>query len=216
VPGEPPTATVKLQVGDPLLAFGRPVAADSGKRVLSARLIVVASDEELPQVLIRGRMVAITEQTIVVQTGRGERAITVLPRTRLWAANGRLASLQGLHPGESIIALGQPTNLGQWIAALVFVPDAQAVARRGSRGLVTAVDAVAGTLTVRTGGGETITVVTSDETRYRIPGIEEAGFDDIQVGDRIVATGRFEEGSRTRFLARGIGVITPTPGKEKP
>jgi len=216
VPGEPPTTTVELQVGDPVLAFGQPLASDSGEQVVSARLIAVASDEELPKILVRGRAVAVTEQIVVVQTGRGERAITVLPRTRLWAAKGRLTSLRDLHPGETIVALGQPTSFGQWIAALVFVPDAPPLARRGLRGLVTAADSVNGTLTVQTERAETITVVTSDETRYRIAGIEKPGFDDVQVGDRIIAIGRLEEGSQTRFLARGIGVIPPTPGKEQP
>jgi RNase P/RNase MRP subunit p29 len=213
VPGEPPTTTVELEVGDPVLAFGEPVATDG--HALSARLIVVASDAELPKVLIRGRVVAVTEQTIVVQTGRGERAVTVLPRTRLWSAKGRLASLRDLRPGEAIVAAGQPTSFGQWMAALVFVPGAQPEARRALRGLVTATDS-AGTLTVQTERGETIAVITSDETVYRIPGIEEPGFGDIKVGDRITAVGRFEEGSQTRFLAKDIGVIVPASGKENP
>jgi hypothetical protein len=160
VPGEPPTTTIELEIGDPVLALGEPRATDSDGHVLSARLVVAASDEELPRILIRGRAVAVTEQTIVVQTGRGERAVTVLPRTRLWSAKGRLASLRDLHPGEAVVAMGQPTGLGQWIAALVFVPDVLPQAGRGLRGLVTATDS-AGTLTVQTERGETITVVTS-------------------------------------------------------
>jgi hypothetical protein len=64
-----------------------------------------------------------------------------------------------------------------------------------------------GSFTVETERRGEISVLTSDETRYRVPGVEGAGFADIQIGDRIVAVGRFEEGSRTVFLARGIGVV---------
>jgi hypothetical protein len=120
IPGQPPTTTVSLAVGDPVLAMGQPVATES-HRALLARVVVVVSDEDLPKILVRGRIVAVTEKTIVVQTGRGERAMTVFPRTRLWSAGERLNSVQDVHPGEQIVALGQPTELGQWIAGLVMV-----------------------------------------------------------------------------------------------
>lgn len=120
IPGEPPTTTVKLAIDDPVLALGRKVEAD-GEKALLARVVVIASDEDLPKILIRGRAVAITEKTIVVQAGRSERAMAVLPRTQIWTAQGRPNSLQDIYPGDQIVALGQPTELGQWLALLVVV-----------------------------------------------------------------------------------------------
>jgi len=216
VPGEPPTTTVELNVDDPVLAMGKPQPGDPGEKVLEANLIVVASDEELPKILIRGRVVAVTRQTIVVQAGRGERAITVLPRTRFQSAGGRVHSARDVRQGEQIIALGQPTELGQWVAGLILLPEAKPPIRNGLRGVVVAKDAAAGTLTVETEQRGEITVVTAEQTRYRIPGVEEPGFDDIQVGAKVDVVGRFEEGSETVFLARGIGLVKPKTSSAQP
>jgi hypothetical protein len=215
VPDEPLTTTVTLEVGDPVLALGEPASDEAGERALSARLVVVADDETLPKILIRGQAVAVTEQTIVVQAGHRERAVTVMPRTRLLSAQGQLDSLRDVHPGAQIIALGQATELGQWIAGLVLVPGPPSLARQGLRGEVVDKDVEAGTLTVETERRGEITVVVNDETRYRIPGVEEPGFADVQVGETVVALGRFEGDDQSTFLARGIGVIPAPPENEQ-
>jgi RNase P/RNase MRP subunit p29 len=212
LPGEPPTTTVELEVGDPVLAFGRR-ATSGGSEALEVRLVVVASDEELPKVHIRGRAVAVTQQTLVVGTGRRERAITVAPHTRFWSPGGRIESLRDVRPGDQILALGQPTELGQWIGGLVAVVGGQPQQQRGVQGEVTAIDLAAGTLVVQTPRGEAITVLTADETRYRIPGVDDPGLPDLKVGDRIQAVGRFDP-EADLFLARGIGVLPP-PGEGK-
>ena len=59
-----------------------------------------------------------------------KRAITVLPRTRLWSTSERLDSLRDIHPGDRLIALGQPTELGEWVAGLVMVTGPEVPARR--------------------------------------------------------------------------------------
>ncbi len=205
-PGQPPTRTVELAVGDPVLAFGRPVTREDGQKALVAQIIVVAEDEDLPKFLIRGQVVVATQQTIVVNTGQRERAITVLPRTRFFSP-GRPDAPRDVRPGDTVIALGQPTELGQWIAGAVVVPGAEQSAGRRLVGKVTAIDLDAGTLTVQVGQRGEVTIVAGDDTRYRIQDVEEPALADIKIGDRIAATGRFEEGSQTRFLARVIGVV---------
>ena len=202
-PGEPPTRTVELALGDPVLAFGRPVA---GQKALIANIIVVAEDEGLPKFLIRGQVVVATRQTIVIDTGQRERAISVLPRTRFFSPD-RSAAPRDVRPGDTVIALGQPTELGQWIAGAVLLPDAEQLAGRKLVGKVTAVDLAAGTLTVQVGQRGEVTVVAGDDTRYRIKGIDQPTLVDIKIGDRIAADGRFEQGSQTRFLARLIAVV---------
>jgi hypothetical protein len=74
---------------------------------------------------------------------------------------------------------------------------------------VKAIDLAAGTLTIQVRQRGEVTAVTSDDTRYRIPGINSPTLADIKVGDRIAAIRRMEEGSKTRFLAQGINVIKP-------
>ena len=205
-PGEPPTTTVQLAIGDPVLAFGQRAQDEDGSDTFSARLVLVAEDEELPKVLVRGRALVVTRQTIVVQSGNRERAITVLPRTRLWSTGGRLASLRDVRPGDPLIALGQPTELGQWIAGLVMVVGPED-GRRGLRGTVVELDAGELTLVIETEAGNQITVQASADTGIRIPGIEEASFGDIAGGDRVAVVGRFDPENSRRYLARGIGVL---------
>jgi RNase P/RNase MRP subunit p29 len=120
VPREPPTKTVDLAIGDPLLVLGKPVQGDAGRGALAAWLLVLATDDDLPRLVIQGQVVAVTQQTLIVKTGRGERAITVLPRTRLQSVRGRLDSLRDVSRGDRILALGRPTEWGQWIAGLVY------------------------------------------------------------------------------------------------
>lgn len=209
LPGEPLATEVELAIGDPVLILGRPVATDDGELALSARLVVVASDEDLPRILVWGRVVTVTQQTIVVQAARGERAISVLPRTRIWLGRDRVDSLRGIPAGAQVIALGQPTELGQWIAGLVLVLGEGAPPRLRLHGEVTAKDQEAGTLTLETKGWGEIKVVTGDGTRYRVSGIQGPGLADVQVGDRVVVLGRFEGGDQAVFLARGLGVVPP-------
>ena len=207
VPGEPPTSTVELAIGDPVLTFGRRKEQEVGSRTFSARLVLVADDEELPRVLVRGRALTVTRQTIVVQTGSRERAITVLPRTRLWTAGERLDSLRDLHPGDTLIALGQPTELGQWIAGLVLIAGPEDATRQGPRGTVVELDVEELTLTIETRTGRQITVLASADTRIRIPGVETASLGDIAEGDRVTVLGRFDPEDPDLFLARAIGVL---------
>lgn len=215
LPGEPPTTTISLAPGAPVLVLGQPTESEEGQTALVARLILVAEREELPRYVVRGRVIAVTSQTIVVQTGRSERAATVLPATRLWSPQGELDSLREVNPGDLIVAVGQPTELGQWHAGLVLAIGRSQAARRGLRGQVTAVDLDAGTLTVETARGP-VTVVTGEDTAYRLPGVEDPGLDDIQVGDRIVTVGRFESRDPAVFAARGIGTLPAREAEAAP
>ncbi|NIV39032.1 MAG: hypothetical protein GWN58_59330, partial [Anaerolineae bacterium] len=109
-------------------------------------------------------------------------------------------------------ALGQPTELGQWIAGLVVIAGPGANTREGLRGTVVALDADEKTLTVETGAGRQINVAAGADVRIRVPGIEEAEFSDIAVGDRVAVLGRFDPQDPSRFLARGLGVLA-TPDR---
>jgi RNase P/RNase MRP subunit p29 len=207
VPGEPPTSTVQLAIGDPILAFGQRTEDEVGASTFSARLVLVADDNALPRVLVRGRVLAVTRQTIVVQSSTRERAITVLPRTRLWSISGRLDSLRDILPGDTLIALGQPTEWGQWVAGLVMVTGPEDTTWRGLRGTVVGLDAEELTLTIETRAGSRIAVLASADTRIRIPGVETASLGEIAEGDRVAVLGRFDPEDPDLFLARAIGVL---------
>ncbi|MBN1658813.1 MAG: hypothetical protein JXA93_10445 [Anaerolineae bacterium] len=124
VPGSPPTRTLTLTVGDPVLAFGRPVDAEKSDsaRTVDAHIVVVVEPDDVPRYVVAGRVVVVTAETIVVRTPRGERAVRVVPDTHLLARQGRLDSLRSIRRGDQIIALGRPTELGQWIAGVIARP----------------------------------------------------------------------------------------------
>ena len=209
VPGEPPTSTITLEAGDPVLALGTPRQAEGEERTLAARIVVLVSDQDLALVTVQGTAVAITHQIIVVDGRRGERAITVRPRTRIWSAAGRVSSLADIRPGTHVLALGQPNDRGQWFAGVVFLLGPHPLARHSLGGEVLSVDIEAGTLQLRTERRGEITLLTNEKTRYRIPETSEPGLADIQVGDRVKAVGHFQKGSQSEYVALGIGVIVP-------
>jgi len=206
-PGQPPTTTMILSVGDPVLAFGQPQASGEPETILAARLILIAEAEDLPRYVVRGQVLVVTQQTVVVQAAARERAITVTPQTRLWTPGEPLQSIRDLQPGDEVLAVGQPTELGQWIAGLLVAGPRRPATGRGLRGEVTAIDLGAETLTVATLRGE-VTVVVGENTAYRVPGVEDPGLEDLVVGDRVVALGYYDQ-EQGVFVARGIGVLPP-------
>ncbi len=77
----------------------------------------------------------------------------------------------------------------------------------GNRGVARGeVMSIAGnTLTVQTGRGE-VRVVTGNETRFRVPGVEEATIEDISTGDQVAALGRWSGPTLHALL---VAVISP-------
>jgi hypothetical protein len=174
-----------------VLVFGQPQAAAAGEETLGARLIVVVEREELPRYVMRGRAIAVTSQTVVVDTGQRERAATILPRTQLLSSEGGLESLRGVQPGDQVLAVGQPTELGQWHAGLVLVAGARA--RHIVRGEIAAINLDEGHLIVQSDRRGEVSIVVGERTRYRIPGIDDPDVADLRVGDRIAAIGRVQD-----------------------
>jgi hypothetical protein len=212
VPGEPPTTTIQLEGGDPIVAFGRTVPAETSEQSLSARLILAASEQDFPKLLIRGRVAAVTKQTVVVSTGRGERAVTITPRSRLWTTGGRLDSLQAVRRRDQVIAFGQANEWGQWVAGFVLVIPPETSAGRLLRSRVFAVDALAGTITVEMRTGTEVLIVTDEGTRYRFIGEQSAysggpTLADITKGDQLVARGRWGDQAPDTFVASEIGLV---------
>jgi hypothetical protein len=193
LPGSPVTDTLTLEVGDPVLVVGQPQAAVAGADTLGARLVVVVEREELPRYLMRGRAVAVTSQTLVVATGQRERAATILPRTQLLSPGGRLGALRDVRPGDQVLAVGQPTRLGQWHAGLVLVTGGGASTRRVVRGEIAAIDLEEESLSVQSDHRGEVTIVVGARTRYRIPGIDDPALSDLRAGDRIAAIGRVRD-----------------------
>ncbi len=191
-----------VQVGDPVVAWGRPDEDGS----LAARLVAIASAEELREHAVRGRVTAVEGQTLVIITREGEKEVVTTSETYFHVPNVEEPDLDDIEAGCIIAALGQKDDDGTFTAQIVAVararPRRKMIVRRNMvAGEVMAIKGV--TLTIETRRGEQ-TILTDANTRFRIPGVENPSIEDIEVGDRVIALGRRnEEGG---FAARVVGV----------
>jgi len=190
-----------VQVGDQVVAWGRP--DEDGN--LAARLVAMASAEELREHAVRGKVTAVEGQTLVITTREGEKEVVTTSETYFHIPNVEEPGLDDIEVGRIIRALGQEDG-GTFTAQIVAVARARRlrkmIVRRNMVGdEVTAIEGT--TLTVETRQGEK-TILTDENTRFRIPGVESPSIENIKVGDRIIALGRrTEEGE---FVARVVGV----------
>jgi len=191
-----------VQVGDQVVALGRPDEDGS----LAARLVAIASAEELREHTVRGKVTAVEGQTLVIVTREGEKEVVTTSETYFHTPSAEEPSLDDIEVGCIISALGQKDDDGTFTAQIVAVARARRLRRVIVRrnmvgGEVTAIGDT--TLTVEIRRGEK-TILTDEHTRFRIPGVENPSLKDINLGDRIIALGRRNEDGD--FMARVVGV----------
>ena len=190
-----------VQVGDPVVAWGRPDEDGS----LAARLVAIAFTEELREHAVRGRVTAVEGQTLLITTREGEKEVVTTSETYFHIPNVEEPGLDDIEVGRIIRALGQEDG-GTFTAQIVAVARARRlrkmiVRRNMAGGEVTAIEGT--TLTVETRQGEK-TILTDENTRFRIPGVGDPSIEDTEVGDKIIALGRRNEDGD--FVARVVGV----------
>ncbi len=190
-----------VQVGDQVVALGRPDEDGS----LAARLVAIASAEELRKHTVRGRVTAMESQTLVIATREGEEEVVTTSETYFHVPNVEEPGLDDIEVGCSVAALGQEDG-GTFTAQIVAVVRARLRRKMIVRWnmVCSEVAAIEGTtLTIETCRGEKI-ILTDENTRFRIPGVENPSIEDIKVGDRVIALGRRNEDGD--FVARVVGV----------
>ena len=191
-----------VQVGDQVVALGRP--DEDGN--LAARLVAIASAEELREHAVRGKVTAVEGQTLVITTREGEKEVTTTSETYFHVPNVEEPGLDDIEVGCIIAALGQKDDNGTFTAQIVAVARARLlrkmiVRRNMVGGEVKTIEGT--TLTVETRQGEK-TILTDEQTRFRIPGVENPSIEDIEAGDRVIALGRRNEDGE--LVARVVGV----------
>jgi hypothetical protein len=160
---------------------------------------------ELREHAVRGKVTAVEGQTLVITTREGENEVVTTSRTYFHVPNVEEPGLNDIEVGGIIAALGQKDDDGTFTAQIVAVARAQLrrkmiVRRNMVGGGVTAIEGT--TLTIETRRGKK-TILTDENTRFRIPGVENPSIEDIEVGDRIIALGRRNEDGD--FVARVVG-----------
>jgi len=200
-PGVENPSLADVQVGDQVVAWGRPDEDGS----LAAKLVAIASAEELREHAMVGRVTAVEGQTLVITTREGEKEVVTTSETYFHIPNVEEPGLDDIEVGRIIRALGQEDG-GTFTAQIVAVARARRlrkmiVRRNMAGGEVTAIEGT--TLTVETRQGEK-TILTDENTRFRIPGVGDPSIEDTEVGDKIIALGRRNEDGD--FVARVVGV----------
>jgi len=191
-----------VQVSDQVVALGRPDEDGS----LAAKLVAIASAEELREHAVRGKVTAVEGQTLVITTREGEIEVVTTSETYFHIPNVEEPGFDDIEVGCIISALGQKDDDGTFTAQIVAVARGRLrkiiVRRHTVGGEVTAVEGTI--LTVETRQGEKKTILTDEDTRFRIPGVENPSIEDIEVGDKVIALGRRNEDGD--FVARVVGV----------
>jgi len=164
------------------------------------------SQEPVERETLRGKVVAIEGSALTVNTASGEeRSVIVGAETRLFLPGVVEPSIEDIEVGHYVGAWGDADEDGDLLARVVLVMPAE-LARRGRVvwGQVAAIDGLV--LTLQTPWGER-SVITDEETHFRIPGVEQPTIAEVQVGDPLLALGRPDE--EGNLVARTVAVVTP-------
>lgn len=150
---------------------------------------------------LHGKVLEIQGATLVVQTREGEARVQTDANTTFKIPGTQDPSIDDINEGDLIGARGEWTGDKVLHAKLVVVLPHRA-RPQGIRGIVTAKEGT--TLAVQT-PDRNVTVLTNDETKFRIPGVENPTVDDIQVDDRILAAGLFND--EGQLLAKAVAAL---------
>ena len=173
--------------------------------VLGSASLAFAQEPTRPTMLL-GEVTAVGDDGFTLQTRNGrEVSVVVTDDTRYRIPGVENPTLADLETGMFALVRGTWQE-EVFTAQGVGAASRDQIRRRAIRGEVTAVDLDSNTLTVNTRRGEW-TIHTTDDTRYRIPGVENPTLADVQVGDQIIALGRPDRDAEGQGTARLIAVV---------
>jgi len=207
VPGVETPSLSDVHVGDHVVIRGE--RQEDGSLLASG--IGVVTKRDMRRNTRRGRVEAIGERFLTLATPDGELIIRVNERTRYRIRGVEDPTLEDIHIGDVVMALGRPDGRGHWIARVVAVIPPERIPVR-LKGEVTAVQEDGLTLDIRRGE---ITVLVNEDTRIRIAGTEEGSLADIRLGDRAMAVGRASDFDRdTHTLLARLILVRHPPAEE--
>lgn len=200
-----------FSVGDVIIARGQWQEDDS----LLATLILLQPDGDF----VLGRIVMINEDGLLLH-GRDQQEITVNvnPDTIVamrgqeltWA--GDPAGQDVLRDGLAVVAFGTASPDGLTLEAHTLISQRPYPLRRGAAGTIEAIDE--DSFVMATLRGDALTVLVTDLTRYRLPGVDDADLDDFAVGSEIVVFGQPDgEGTLT---ARVVATVPKDRPRGRP
>ena len=194
-------------------------------RVLAIMLVVLAlatafagalpASAQAPSAagVIRGEVAAVSDSGFTLNTLNGRTAaVTVTETTRYRIPGIQNPSLADIKAGMVVQARGTWNSDNTAFAAQNVVAATREMIRQHLvGGVVTAVDPAAGTLALKTPQAVEWTIHTTDQTRYRIPEVQEPTLADVKVGDQALVFGRpgatAREGTALLVTVRPEGTV---------
>jgi hypothetical protein len=183
-----------LAVG--MRALARAVLQGDGTPV--AKTVAAAPAPPRP-VQLRGQVTAISGRAFTLRTGEGSEIEVLTDDDTVFRILGvENPTIADLEVGDRVVGRALVDSEGVIRARYVaVVPDQLARVH----GRVVGIDGR--TLLLDTDDGR-VRVVTDGDTKYRIPGVADPSFDDIEMGNLVLAAGSWQD--EETFLAAGIAV----------
>jgi len=178
---------------------------------VNARFILVFPEKPTDLARVRGKVTEINGNVIEIENRQGESQEITTDKNTRFRIGGEPGSLEDISIDDPLLAVGVERDDGTFLAKLVVVITRDQLRRHTLRGEVLAKDLDAGTLTVQPAGNQEKAwlVKTTDQTKYRVPGVESPSLDDVEVGARVLVIGQPEQnddGTKSG-IARLIAVI---------
>jgi hypothetical protein len=204
IPDVDDATVADLEEGRPVVVMGQ--FGGEGE-AFNASAVAVIPGWVIQWHLVRGELVAVEGDTLVLTAGRGadqEKRVQTTDETTFRIRGVEVATVGDLDVGDRIVALGhEDASSGDFIARSVAV-----VPRRPRHGLVDGEVTAVGEdfVMLETPYRGQLTCTVTDETRFRIPGDDDPSLEDIAVGDYVAVIGyRDRDGD---LMARGVGRLT--------
>ena len=185
IPGVENPTIADVKVGDYILARGEPDSTGT----FAAQAILAVSGQRVGRFIVQGTVSAIEGTTLTLDTRQGEKQMTT-DEAIFWAPDVENPSLADVQVGDPVVVWGRPDEDGSLAARLVAIASAGELREHAVRGRVTAVEGQ--TLVIMTREGEK-EVVTTSETYFHVPNVEEPNLDDIEAGCIIAALGQKDD-----------------------
>jgi RNase P/RNase MRP subunit p29 len=175
--------------------------------VVATSVIVIPAEYAHRRHIVRGEVLAIEEQTLTVRTPHGERLVVTDEGTRFLIPGVEEPDIEDISVGDPILALGRPDEEGNLLARVVALVSRPQLRRHTMRGLITSIGDDTFGLATRS---RVVRVQTTEETVFRIPGVEDPGLDDLNVRDLVVVVGSWRVANEV-FTARAVALIPRWP-----
>jgi len=181
------------------------------------------SEEPRGGLFLTGRLVDATDTALTIETRDGQWRVSITDETRFRLPGVAEATVDDLEVGKPLMVRGSVLGVGEMEAETISAPAREqrrtprelAKGLRQARGLV---GTVRGEIAAVDDDGfrlsnpqhDALAVAVTDDTVYRVPGGEDAGLDDLQVGQLVVVKPASQEDgfdAEKGVVAEVVGVV---------